>query len=348
VRQDLKETPVPAAPLAEASQQSPVVSDGYVPVIDLGPALAGDTAARAATAAAIDRACRSSGFFTVVGHGVDRGLIDRFLAVTEEFFRAPAAIKEPTLTTPGDLTLRGLHSGGYVAASFGVETPPDLCEFYTVNRLGEPGSATREDLGDAYDTWAAPNVWPALEGFRETWLEYYAACDGLMRELMRLCALALGMPEDFFDDKVDRNAGNIIANWYPPTLSGLADQLRKGPHTDWGSLTILYQDAGGLQVRTQDGRWIDVPVRSDAFVVNIGDMLSVWTNDAWNSTVHRVPLPTGEASSTARISVPYFGMANWSTVIECLPTCLDEDGSARHAPVTCGDYFLGKLAASYG
>lgn len=331
----------------------PVLVDGYIPVLDIGAARAGDPGARARAASAIDAVCRDSGFLVITGHGVDPALIERIHQVTLEMFAQPDAWKDEWQCDLSSPTLRGLfRTPSYVSAAEGVETAPDLCELFTMNRLGEPGVASPADLGDAYETWSAPNLWPDRPaGMRDVWMAYYAVMEDLATDLMRLFALALGMDEGFFDDKIDDHITNLCANWYPAVDGDPADgQYRKGPHSDWGSLTILYQDdTGGLEViDRRSGEWIDVPVIPGAYVVNIGDLMSVWTNDRWNSTKHRVRVPPAAQRSVARISIPFFHTPNWSTVVECLPTCQSDERPSRYAPVTSGTYLLGKIQAAYG
>jgi isopenicillin N synthase-like dioxygenase len=327
-----------------------VVRDGFVPVIDLSPAMEGDADARRTVAQAIGKACEESGFLVIVGHGVDAELIDRTYALTDQFFRLPDADKARVETT--DTDLRGWkREGGYVAASSGFETPPDLCEMFTYNRLGDPGVAETSGLGDALDAMSGANQWPDRpEGFRETWLAYYAALEALGSEMMRLFALALDLPEDWFEDKLDHHMTNLCANWYYPlTDDPLAGQFRKGPHTDWGSLTILYQDdAGGLQVRDKDGEWVDVPCIPGSYVVNIGDLMAVWTNDRWVSTMHRVVPPPSARAGVPRISIPFFHQPNYDAVVECLPSCHSATDPARHEPITSGAWLYQKLQAAYG
>jgi isopenicillin N synthase-like dioxygenase len=329
-----------------------LIADGYVPVLDIGAARDGDPEARRRIAAAIDGVCRESGFLVVTGHRIDPELIDRMHAVTLEMFAQPDEWKDQWLCDASSPTLRGLfRTGGYVAASEGIDTAPDLCELFTINRLGEPGIASADDLGDAYDVWAAPNLWPDRpEGLRETWLAYYAALEGLADDLMRLFALALGLDEHFFDDKIDEHITNLCANHYPAVIGEpLPGQYRKGPHSDWGSLTILYQDdTGGLEViDCRTGEWVDVPVVPGAYVVNIGDLMTVWTNGAWRSTKHRVRIPAPDRRSVPRISIPFFHTPNWSAVVECLPTCESSEQPRRHEPITSGTYLLEKIRAAY-
>ena len=339
--------------MSEQTATDPVVLDGYIPVLDITAARSGDPAARLLIAAKIDAACRESGFLVVSGHGIDPDLIERMHAVTLELFRQPDEWKDTWLCDLASPTLRGLfRTPSYVSAAEGVETAPDLCELFTMSRLGEPNVAKVDDLGDAYEVWSAPNVWPDRPiALRETSLQYYAAMEELSNDLMRLFALALGIEEHFFDDKIDEHITNLCANHYPPVAGRvLTGQYRKGPHSDWGSLTILYQDdTGGLEViDRRTGDWTPVPVIPGAYVVNIGDLMSVWTNGLWHSTKHRVRVPPPDKRTIARISIPFFHTPNWSTVVECLPTCATDERPSRFEPVTSGTYLLGKLQASYG
>jgi isopenicillin N synthase-like dioxygenase len=326
-----------------------VLVDGYVPVIDISPARAGDPDVRRAVAKVIGGVCEQSGFLVIVGHGVDQGLIDRMYALTEEFFRLDDEHKASVATKVTNL--RGWkREGGYVAASSGFETPPDLCELYTYNRLGDPGVAETSGLGEHLHELDGANQFPTEpSGFKEVWLDYYSAMEELSAELMRLFALALDLPEDWFEDKLDHHMTNLCANWYFPLgTEPLPGQYRKGPHTDWGSLTVLYQDtAGGLQVVDKRGEWVDVPCIPGSYVINIGDLMAVWTNDRWVSTMHRV-VADAETMRSPRISIPFFHQPNYDAVVECLPSCTSAGNPPKHPPVTSGAWLQQKLAAAYG
>ena len=140
---------------------------------------------------------------------------------------------------------------------------------------------------------------------------------------MDLFALALGLDEDFFVDKIDRPVSSMRAVHYPSLgTPPLAGQLRTGAHSDYGSITILQTDDadGCLQVKTHSGSWIDVISPDGAFVVNLGDLMSRWTNDRWISTLHRVAAPPA-GDSGARLSLVFFGQPNYDIVIKCLPIC---------------------------
>jgi isopenicillin N synthase-like dioxygenase len=155
---------------------------------------------------------------------------------------------------------------------------------------------------------------------------------------MRLAALALDVEETFFDEKVDRPIGTMRLNYYPaqrvPPAPG---QLRASPHTDYGGFTILSGEdvPGGLQVRTRDGRWIDVATTPTTFVVNIGDLLMRWTNDRWLSNMHRVVNPpVAEGPSPPRLSIAFFSHPNYDVLIEGLPS----QGPPKQPAVLSGEY----------
>ncbi|MDJ1136406.1 isopenicillin N synthase family dioxygenase [Streptomyces iconiensis] len=358
------------------------VLDGYVPVIDLsaaGTAIAGTPNARTATARtavagtdtgsdcgagrlavarAIGNACENSGFFTVVGHGVPQELVDDMYGKTEEFFTAPRKEKERAAGGPGTCGFRS--SAGSAAKSMGVEAPADLCEIFTANVLGDHGADVRARYGDESAPWTRANVWPSQPaGFRDTWHAYMREMERLGRELMRLFALALGLDEEFFEDKVDRHVSTVVANfYYPQNRPPLPGQLRKGPHTDWGNLTILHQDdIGGLQVRYGESGWRDVPFVPGGFVINIGDMMAFWTGGRWVSTLHRVLNPE-RGHDRSRLSLPFFHMPNHDAVVEPLAQLgspgadagpVEAPGSnAGAVPATTpGQWYRDKMAATF-
>ncbi len=329
-----------------------VVVDGYVPVIDISSAIAGDAESRLAIAKTIDATCQESGFLVITGHGVDPELVKRMERVSLDFFHLDDDKKLRYEVPAGDPTIRGYYqTASYVAASDDVETAPDLCQLYTICRLGFPGVATTEMLGDDFDVWARPNPWPSeVPDFEPTWLEYYDTLESLAAELMSLFALALGLDETFFEDKIDEHITNLVANHYPPVIEDpLPGQYRKGPHSDWGTLTILHQDdTGGLEVLNRDtDEWLDVPVVPGSFIVNIGDLMAVWTNERWKSTKHRVRVPPADRRQTPRVSFPYFHQPNWTAVVECLDSCLDDDEDPLYEPVTSGKYLLRKIRTAY-
>jgi isopenicillin N synthase-like dioxygenase len=319
---------------------------GPVTAVDLEPFRLGTAADRARIGRRIDAACRSTGFLAVTGHGVPAELVARMFTVTAAFFDRPLAEKL-RYSVADKRANRGYVAEGTEALSYslGRESPPDLFEAFNVgwevagNEVDRYSAATRA-------TFFAPNTWPdAPASFRPTWLAYWAAMDALGQTLMSAFAVALGLPADHFEPVLDRNPSVMRAVNYQrrgrePVLDG---QLWMGAHSDYGSLTILAADrVPGLQVLTRDG-WADAMPPEGGFLVNIGDLLAEWTNDRWQSTVHRVVPPAPGDGPARRRSVAWFQQPNCDAVIEVLPTCTSADDPPRYPAVTSGDHLMAKL-----
>lgn len=309
-----------------------------IPVIDLSPALAGDRQGRLDVAEQIDSACTRVGFFTIRGHGIPLPVIDRLRDHASEFFNLP--LEEKLRAQPEDASVpRGYRAVGFEALSYGntIETPPDLKEYYHFGRPDWPDEPYYTcEQGQRF---FVPNRWPARpEGFAQAAADYYLRLEALAETLMELTALALGLDEHFFADKIDRHITAMRINFYPPQKEApRPGQLRAGEHTDYGLLTILNGEnkPGGLQVQVRDGQWIPVETAPDTFVVNIGDLLMRWTNDRWVSNVHRVVNPpASDAALAQRISMGFFHHPNYDALIESVAP----PGRAKYPPVRSGDY----------
>jgi isopenicillin N synthase-like dioxygenase len=286
-----------------------------VPVIDVTPLV---TARGDATtvAAAIDDACREVGFFSIVGHGVDRALRVRLDALSREFFALDESEKAEIAMTRGGRAWRGWFPVGGELTS-GV---PDLKEgIYFGAELGDSHPRVRAGL-----PLHGPNLFPRRPvELRATVLEYLDAMTHLGHCMMRGLSLALGHDADWFDRTLTADPVILFRIFhYPPG----ADAWGVQEHTDYGLLTMLGQDGtGGLQVQSTDG-WVDVPGDADAFVCNIGDMLEQLTGGEYRSTAHRVR----NSSDRSRLSFPFFFDPGWE---------------ARIGPSgTYGDYLLAKVA----
>ncbi|MHB1486841.1 MAG: isopenicillin N synthase family dioxygenase [Acidimicrobiales bacterium] len=318
-----------------------------VPVIDITLFRTGTYEERLEVAKEVERACREIGFLTVVGHGVQRRVIDTCYATARAFFdlslREKRAVEQPS---PDQV--RGYSAVGAEGLSYSLDnaSPGDLKESFTI---GPPDVPDDEYFhGESAGSHFAPNLWPDQPaGLREAWLEYFSAMSELSAVLMSIFAVGLELPVTFFSDKIDRHISMLRALNYPDQPEPPAEgQLRAGAHSDYGSLTILRQEnaPGGLQVRRRDGVWIDVPVIDDSFVINIGDLMMQWTNDRWISTMHRVVNPPRDSAlSSRRISLVFFHQPNYDAVISCLDSCTGDTAPAKYPPVTSGDHLLGKF-----
>jgi isopenicillin N synthase-like dioxygenase len=310
-----------------------------VPVVDI-------SADPVAVGAELDEIGRTTGFFQITGHGVEDGVAGPAWTMATAFFDLPLgeklSVARPTADYPyGYIPM----AGEALSRSREGETPPDLKEVFNMGPPARPGRA----FADAGEAWSySPNLWPAaLPGLRPAWTAYYDAMRGLGRRLMSLFARGLGLPPGFFAGQAGHGPDALRAINYPAREHApLPGQMRAGPHTDYGTLTILRQDAvGGLEVLGPGGDWVGVVPVPGAFVVNLGDLMARWTNDRWRSTLHRVVDPPGSGQAR-RQSMPFFQNANWSAEISCLPTCLEAGEKPRYEPVLAGPHLAGKFRKS--
>lgn len=279
--------------------------------IDVGPLLDpfADPAATAAAAARIDRSCRELGFFLIDGHGVDPSLLDRLDAAAREFFARPEHEKRGySMETAGSawrgwFPLRGEITSGRAdrkeGVYAGVDHPDDHPRVVDGTPLHGRNVRPPGDLAGAIDDWMT-----ALR----------PVADAVMSGI----ALGLGLPADWFEHHLTHDPTILFRVFRYPALpdNATSDEWGVGEHTDYGLLTLLAQDAaGGLEVRSPGGDWIDVPAEPGVLVCNIGDMLERLTEGRYRSTPHRVR----NTSGLERLSFPYFFDPSWDATVPVLP-----------------------------
>ncbi len=323
-----------------------------IPEIDIAGFLAGDAAASKTTYAQVNEALQEVGFFTIVGHGVPSETIAGLRNGAKAFFDMPADTKL-RFANP-----RGSISRGYVGIgkenlgrTLGGGATIDVKEQLAFGRFDVPDTDYYRQPFAA--TAFEPNIVPDVPaGFDAIVPSYYAHMEELTRTLLRIFAGALEVTPDFFVEYFDKHTSVMRVINYPDQ-SGMAidaaAQTRSGAHTDYGALTILLAEKalGGLQVKLRHGDWVDVDPKPDAFIVNIGDLMAMWTNDHWVSNLHRVSNPPpNPGQSTRRLSVAYFGHANYDALIRCIPTCMSDTVAARHPPVLAGEHRKAKVSMS--
>jgi polar amino acid transport system ATP-binding protein len=316
-----------------------------VPLIDVSALVAG-APGRAAVAARIGQACRAAGFFYVTGHGVERAVVDGLVAAGRRFFALDESTKMQWRMSRGGRAWRGYFAAGGELTSgrpdwkeglyLGAELPAD-----------EPRVRARTPLH-------GPNLFPSLPGFREAVLSYLEALTRLGHRLLEGIALSLDLEASYFADRYTADPLILFRMFNYPSRSVPAGdaQWGVGEHSDYGLLTILWQDdVGGLQVKTGAG-WVDAPPVADSFVCNIGDMLDRMTGGRYRSTPHRVLLNT---SGRDRLSMPFFFDPNFEARVRPISgvtaSAAAQDRAARwdganiHAfDGTYGDYLLGKVS----
>jgi isopenicillin N synthase-like dioxygenase len=314
---------------------------GVFPVLDVARYFAGDAAALPALGADLRYAFENVGFYYLRGHGVSQALIDAVFAQAERFHAQP--IEEKLKLRINEHNIGYMPLGGSLARSSKVNdnTRPSVNEAFFLRRERAP---------DDPDVIAGIrlrglNQWPEnLPGFRDIVLRYMGAMEALGRRMVRVYAVALDLPADYFDAMFA--VPNMIQRLthYPPLDTPEENEFSIAPHTDSGFATFLAPSAvEGLSIRLPDQRWVAAPSVPGAFVVNGGDLLKRWTNDRFLSTPHRVTHTGGRH----RYAIPYFFDAHPDTVIECLPSCWSADRPARYEPITYHEYALWYARRNY-
>ena len=284
---------------------------------------------------AVGRGYREFGFVGFVGHGLDERVVREAHDAFRRFFALPDASKRK-YHLPGQGGARG-YTG------FGVEqakdnTVPDLKEFWHVGRELEGDNPHPEIL--------LPNFWPEeVPGFRAAALALYGALDNLGQRMLSAIALDLGLPSDWFADKIDRGNSILRPIHYPPIRDARPGQVRAARHEDINLITLLIGSREqGLEILNKHGEWIPVTTLPDTIIVNVGDMLQRLTNHVYQSTTHRVVNPPGDAATRSRYSIPFFLHPNPDFVIETLPQCISEDNPNRYPePISSDDYLRQRI-----
>ncbi|GFF47634.1 UPF0676 protein C1494.01 [Aspergillus udagawae] len=257
------------------------------------------------------------GFLYVDSKGTDFAAedVNRAFELSKAFFASPAEEKATCHITPNNRGWSGMH----------IETlDPEH------QRTGDFKEAM--NFGEFKDGKAQQPLPPSLAPHEAEIGQFASLCSKTCNRILKLLALGLQIPNDFFTSRHDPQngpTGCILRYLYYPSIFSPATSsyqhdvdVRAGAHSDYGSITLLFQRPGqpGLEIRTPEGSWAPVPVQpgkaEDAsaypfppILVNIGDLLSYWTDGLLKSTIHRVVFPLSEQRSPNpqdRYSIAYF------------------------------------------
>ena len=313
-----------------------------IPLIDLSQQFENPDA-EVSIAEQIDLACRRSGFFAVCGHGIPETVFEYCWQVSHDFFalseEEKLKVKMPFTGYPYGFAAMEDET---LSRSRGEQAPPDLKQNFSVgpNIAPPPGIAAEEAV-----FVFSENQWPKQPAdFMGAWETCYEAMTLFSGRLMSLFALALKLPRDYFDQFLQQPISALRANHYPALLkTPLEGQLRAGAHSDYGSLTLLFQEEGlsGLEILNRQKEWVPVKPCKPDIIVNLGDLMERWTNGHWVSTLHRVNLPdTNNNKNHSRMSLAFFQQPDWDARIECLPTCVSPGETAKYSVVTSGRHLM--------
>ncbi len=300
-----------------------------IPQIDFGPFVNGTAASRRRVAGEIRAACSEFGFLNIANLPLPEGLVQRMSARAKDFFALPRQVKEAIGRSDLDM-ISGY--AGVAVEHLDTQRPGDLKESFSLNQ------ASLKLL----DRWHIP-----VPGFRETVLELHAAGARACAMLLQAMALSLDAPLDFFADKHDPHASTARFFHYPPVEDRPgAGQLRAGSHSDYGTVTLVFQESvEGLEARV-NGRWLTVPATQGTVTVNVADLLSRWTNGIYRSPEHRVALPPADVKQSRYSNVFFYNPDSRATV-RCMDACRSDHRPPRYPPIKAGEFLRQCRAAQY-
>lgn len=308
------------------------VSD-RIPVLDVGPYLAGESGARERLGHDMARTAADTGFVVIVNHGIPQSLIDGCFAAASSFFDRDEAFKMALKV--GMLNIGYLPYGAQIVktSKINVNTQPNLSEsFYIVNDL------TADDPRIvAGDPLYGLNRWPSdMPEFKAATMAYIGAMTPLADKMVSAMATGMGLPPDYFTEAFTDEPTRTLRLIRYPKHDGAADnQFGFAPHIDTNFLTLLAQSAlPGLEVRTMEGEWIRPAPIPGAFVVNTGEMLTRYSNDRFIATPHRVI----NDNNALRHAIPFFYGPGLNAVIKPVPTCVSADNPAKYEPLLYADH----------
>jgi isopenicillin N synthase-like dioxygenase len=309
-----------------------------LPIVDMGGVRDGNPESVERAARQIHAAFTTVGFLYVANHGMPDNVVETALAEAKGFFHQPVAKKREVAINKRH---RGFNALG--DALMYEATRPDYKEFYTM------GLELPEDDPDvvAGEPLRGPNNWPAdRPGLRTAMTAYYDSIGQCGADLLSCVAVSLGLKRDFFVDKYQKRLQRTQIIYYPPHPEGAtADQFGLAPHTDFGCITLLWQDQnGGLEVlERQSKTWIAATPIPGTLVVNAGDLLGRWSNDRYASTPHRVINKSGRE----RFSIATFYDPDFKAVVDPRQLGVTQ-AESKYEPTTSGAHILGRIERSFG
>ncbi|KAH7309828.1 hypothetical protein B0I35DRAFT_359293 [Stachybotrys elegans] len=333
----------------------------FIPIIDFTPLKGEDTEQEPFIKAGqeIYEGFKNFGFAYIKNHSVPQDVVDEAFEWSQRFFALPQSEKDKVPHPPEGWYHRGYSGLGREKVTQMVFDTEGIAQ-----GRKKPDSKESFDMGLEKAGTKVQNIWPkeeVLPGFRDFFIRFYEVCYEMELKLLRGIAVGMGLDKDFFLGYHKNKNNQIRLLHYPPVeeallSTGKVDSI--GAHTDFGTLTMLFQDSvGGLEVEDihEKGKFNAAPPIPGTMVVNIGDFLMRWSNDELRSTVHHVrappadrPLTEGKPLMTReRYSIPYFVSADNERTIDCLPGCWGPDRPKKYEPINSMEYLEMRLNATY-
>ncbi|KAF7588153.1 hypothetical protein BBP40_006120 [Aspergillus hancockii] len=337
---------------------------------------------RLQTAQELVKACQTVGFVYIINHSLPESVLGEAFEWSRRFFELPKEDKMKAPHPPGWAVHRGYSWPGLEKVTQTMSTGddeetkkklrevPDVKNLHMLLKWKVQAKCKEQEpylivLQESYDIGSEdftdqPNQWipdEVLPGFRAFMTKFYWECWKVGEDILRALAIGLNLEDDSYLVKKHSGHGNQLRllSYLPVPAEDLEKERasRCPAHTDWSSVTMLFQDdCGGLEVEdvSRPGTFVPAIPIKNAIVMNVGDLLQMWSNDRLRSTSHRVRLPPladryegPNRMTRERFSIPYFMSPDPDSVIECIPSCMSEE-PAKYKPITQADY--NKMRAS--
>ena len=238
------------------------------------------------------------GFVIIKDHTIPKELLKKVYQLQEQLFNLPLDVKNKLIMNNGG-------QRGYTP--FGTENAKgsnfkDLKEFYHIGREFKNDEPESKEY--------PPNAWiNEIPDFKDTFIELYEKLESIGNDLLEALTYTLDVPQDFFKERTENGNTVLRLLHYPPLPDHVEPgQVRAGSHTDINLISLLIASQGGkgLMLMDKEGEWVEVDSNPDEIAINIGDMLSLITNDILKSTIHKVLNPSDPSLNKSRYSVPMF------------------------------------------
>ena len=301
------------------------MSDSNIPIIDMGPYLEGSPEGREKVAEQIYTAAHEVGFTYLKNFGMSDDMLEAAFKIAHSLFHSDEKYKVP-------FNVELNHGYGKMEGeALDPTKPADLKETFTSRNLLRLPSG--------------PELWPnpQFEAFMRV---FYKRIQAIASNVMGAFEIALDLEPGFFDARHTGLTQTLRLLHYPPVKGAAEGQLGAGAHTDYGSLTVLFQDdAGGLEVQNLEGDWVPAPPIPGTVVINTGDLIARWSNDVFKSTPHRV-VPRPAAMKNGRQSIAFFSDPDPDVLIETIPSCITDESPAKYGPITAGEHVQQRIELS--
>ncbi|XP_058730768.1 protein DMR6-LIKE OXYGENASE 1-like [Vicia villosa] len=284
----------------------------------------------------IGSACKEWGFFQVTNHGVPLSLRQRLEEASRLFFAQ--SLEEKKKVARDAINPNGYYDTEHTK---NVRHWKEVFDFTSHDPTLIPLNSDEND--DRVTQWTnqSPQYPPQFRAIIE---EYIKEVEKLAYKLLELIALSLGLEAKRFEEFFKDQTSFIRFGHYPPCpYPDLA--LGVGRHKDAGALTILAQDeVGGLEVkRKSDQEWVLVKPTPDAYIINVGDIIQVWSNDAYESVEHRVMVN----SERERFSIPFFFFPAHYTLVKPLEELTNEENPSKYRPYNWGKFLVNRKSGNF-